>query len=163
MKNILLKTYTLPVFMLTLRMAAPMAGIRILAGPVRLWMRILGKLVHWASGGPKANDSKELAQAWQDMMPEPRSCFPLKGEQGNGTASVFAGEIHLHCPLRNSADTMACYQLMEFDRTLVQAAGGQLNVLESQSNSGKPFCTVLMAMDAESLSGFKAAHESRAS
>ncbi|MBU42124.1 MAG: hypothetical protein CMN76_02805 [Spirochaetaceae bacterium] len=182
MKKLLLRTYTLPVFMLTLRLAAPFARVRLFGGPVRLWMRLLARLVYWASGSPRANDPQDLARIWQTLMPEPHSHFPLvngerfesigldyleKSSEGTGSelvpdvgqASVAAGEIHLHCPLQGTGDPVACHHLMEFDRALVQAAGGHLMVLDSQSNSGRPYCTVLMSMDANTLKRYAPAHK----
>ncbi|MCB1171459.1 MAG: hypothetical protein KDK25_14030 [Leptospiraceae bacterium] len=182
MKKLLLKTYTLPVFMLTLRLTAPFARVRLFAGPVRLWMRLVARLVYRASSSPRANDLQDLARIWQALMPQPHTRFPLVNEEryksmdsdyfeesseGAGIEplpdvsppTVAAGEIHLHCPLRGTGDPAACHQLMEFDRALVRAAGGHLMVLDSQSNSGRPYCTVLMAMDESVLAGFKAAHE----
>lgn len=158
MKRLLLKTYTLPVFLFVLRISAPFSRIRLFSAPVQLWMRFLARMVFWASGSPQARDSRELALIWQQLMPRPNSAFPLVEESRKSETSIAAGEIHLHCPLRDSGDPVACYRLMEFDRALIRAAGGHLMVLDSQSNSGLQHCTVLMAMEADQFRGLLPAH-----
>jgi len=84
-----------------------------------------------------ATEAKEFAQTWVNLMPpDGKENFRIKSVEGD-TAYV---EIHLHCPLRATGDVRACHRLMNYDRTLMEAVGGQLIVLESQSDSGKSFC-----------------------
>lgn len=71
-------------------------------------------------------------------MPQPHVLFPIVGIK-NGVAE---GEIHVHCPLRATGNSQACYRLMQFDRTIVEELGGELVVTESQSTSGKSYCKV---------------------
>ena len=56
------------------------------------------------------------------------------------TEEAAFAEIHLNCPLRGSGDGQACHALMNYDRSLMKAVGGQLEVLESQATNGKTFC-----------------------
>ena len=56
------------------------------------------------------------------------------------TEEAAFAEIHLHCPLRGTGDGQACHALMNYDRSLMKAVGGQLEVLESQATSGKTYC-----------------------
>ena len=149
-RRALLKTYTMATFMLTLRLTAPLARFRALRWFVGPWMRLLARMVHFASGSPRANNPAELATSWKDMMPRSEAAFRIAEELQNPTTdnnpSVASAEIHLHCPLRGTANPLACYHLMEYDRALARAAGGELMVLESQSNSGRDYCRVLLAM-----------------
>ncbi len=152
MKALLRKTYTLTVFNLVLRMLAPLAKRPILSRPVRIFMRILAWTVHWSSGSPTASSPESLAQVWQRLMPSSRE-FPIPGDATfastaqnefleKTTAEFALGQIHLHCPLRGSDNRHACHQLMEFDRELMRRSGGELHVLDSQSESGRAHCTV---------------------
>ena len=68
-------------------------------------------------------------------------------------------EIHLPCPLRGSGNPHACYRLMNYDRQLMKKVGGELVVLESQSNSGKPYCKLAIRKQGADLSDLKQAHE----
>ena len=58
------------------------------------------------------------------------------------TEEAAFAEIHLNCPLRGTGDGQACHALMNYDRSLMKAVGGQLEVLESQATSGKTFCRI---------------------
>ena len=95
----------------------------------------------------KANSPEALAQAWQDLMPPDGKEYFKIVEISADTAYT---EIHLHCPLRGTGDVNACYKLMNYDRKLAEQIGGQLIVLESQSNSGKSYCKLAIRQaDAE--------------
>ncbi|WP_273565881.1 hypothetical protein [Maribacter halichondriae] len=84
-----------------------------------------------------ANNVEELATIWQELMPEDGREYFKIGEIKKNTAYT---EIHLQCPLRGTGNVEACNKLMNYDRKLMNAAGGTLIVLESQSNSGKNYC-----------------------
>ena len=78
-----------------------------------------------------------LGQSWMTMMPpNDQKLFRIK----EVTEKAAFAEIHLNCPLRGSGDAQACHALMNYDRSLMKAVGGQLEVLESQATSGKTFC-----------------------
>ena len=159
----MLKTYNLTVFKIILKMFARLARIRIFAGIVRLIMRRMAGLVHWANGAPRANTPKDLARIWQQLMPSQNE-FPVQGQAGfdstwspenkskTQTNAVALGQIHLHCPLRGSDNSLACHHLMEFDRELIRKSGGELRVLDSQSSSGRNYCTVAVRTVADARS-----------
>lgn len=83
------------------------------------------------------NDVKTLAETWKALMPPDGQQYFKISEITNDTAYV---EIHLHCPLRGSGKVETCHKFMNYDRRLMKSVGGSLTVLESQSNSGDPFC-----------------------
>lgn len=98
----------------------------------------------------------ELADIWVDLMPpDGRDLFKINSIQ-NDTAHV---EIHLHCPLRGTGDVHACYQLMNYDRKLMKKVGGNLVVLESQSNSGNSFCSLAIRQEGLPTDDLVPAHE----
>lgn len=80
-----------------------------------------------------------LGREWQKSFPA-RKQVPIVAIS---TDTVFA-EIHTPCPLRGSGDLAACHRLMEFDRAVLRAAGGQFVVLESQAEPGRAICRVAM-------------------
>ena len=75
------------------------------------------------------------------------------------TSDTAFTEIHLHCPLRGSGNAEACYKLMNYDRSLMKAVGGELVVLESQSNSGKDYCRLAIRRKGDDTSDLVPAHE----
>ncbi|MEL7021419.1 MAG: hypothetical protein AAGK47_07425 [Bacteroidota bacterium] len=103
-----------------------------------------------------AQTTTELAQAWQQMMPPDGQHFFKIAEVTPDTA--FA-EIHIHCPLRGTGDAQACHRLMNYDRTLVDAVGGQLVVLSSQANNGTSFCRLAIRHKDADVQDLRAAHE----
>lgn len=70
------------------------------------------------------------------MPPDDKDFFKISSTDKE---TAFA-EFHLHCPLPKTGNVQACYHLMNYDRTLMNKVGGNLIVLQSQSNSGKPYC-----------------------
>jgi hypothetical protein len=138
MKSILKKLYSMPVFMLTLWVTGNLIRIPRLAPLVRATNAALGRLVVWTWSERHREDVVDIATAWTDLMPSPKSKFPiLKVEDG-----IAFGEIHVHCPLRGTGNNLACFHLMEFDRSIITKLGGELVVTESQSTSGRDYCTV---------------------
>ncbi|MEO0895653.1 MAG: hypothetical protein AAFY71_04615 [Bacteroidota bacterium] len=98
---------------------------------------------------------EELAHTWQELMPpDGRKYFPIK-EIDEQTAYT---EIHLHCPLRGTGNVEACYKLMNYDRTLMANTGGELIVLESQSNSGKKYCKLAIRVKGADTDDLTPAH-----
>ena len=86
----------------------------------------------------------ELGQTWIAMMPpNDQELFRIT----EVTDEAAFAEIHLNCPLRGSGDGQACHALMDYDRSLMKAVGGQLEVLESQATSGKTFCRLAIRRD----------------
>ena len=103
-----------------------------------------------------AKDAADLAQTWLDLMP-PDGQQHFKIEKV--TEDTAYTQIHLHCPLRGSGNAHACHKLMNYDRKLMEQVGGQLIVLESQSNSGKPYCRLAIRKAGEEVQDLIPAHE----
>lgn len=85
------------------------------------------------------NNVSDLAKSWKKMMPSDGQKFFKIKEITNETAYI---EIHLDCPLRGTGNIDACHKLMNYDRSLMKSIGGELTVIESQSNSGKTYCSL---------------------
>lgn len=146
MKSTLKKLYSMPVFMLTLWLTGTFIRIPLLASLLRSMVATMARLVLWTWGEKKKENIVEISRSWTDLMPRPRSKFPII-EIKDGIA---IGEIHVHCPLRGTGNSLACFNLMEFDRTIVAGLGGDLTVTNTQSTSGLGYCTVaIKAKDAE--------------
>ena len=105
----------------------------------------------------KEQDSiKSLAETWQNMMPnDGQHLFKIE-KLTEDTAYV---QIHLECPLRSKGNTLACYKLMNYDRSLMKSIGGKLVVLESQSNSGKNYCQLAIRKSNQDISDLTPAHK----
>lgn len=97
----------------------------------------------------------DLAKTWQSLMPPyGKTYFKIT----NITQDTAYTEIHLHCPLRGSSNVEACHKLMNYDRQLMKKVGGQLVVLESQSNSGMPYCKLAIRRVDQSIEDLVPAH-----
>ncbi len=132
-----------------------------------LALRNYNRLTKWATSlsaslnvflnKPKqAKTVEDLSARWLEMMPPDGQEFFKISNVDKTTAYT---EIHLHCPLRGSGDAKACYHLMNYDRKLMEKVGGQLIVLESQSNSGKPYCKLAIRKKGVDTSDLVPAHE----
>ena len=105
---------------------------------VTQWATSMSALLTLSLNRPaKPVDAAGLGQIWKNLMPTDGQEYFTISEETEDT--VFT-EIHLHCPLRGTGHVQACHKLMNYDRTLMEANGGNLIVLESQANSGKDFC-----------------------
>lgn len=97
----------------------------------------------------RAHELTDLAQTWKSLMPfDGQDNFKIK----EVTADTAFAEIHLHCPLRGTGNVDACHKLMNYDRTLMKAVGGELVVLETQSNSGKNYCSLAIRRTGDNMS-----------
>jgi hypothetical protein len=124
-------------------------------GPVStLLARSLAKLTVRTKGIGRARSVAELGTLWQRSFPSSKQ-VPIESVSAN---TVIA-QIHTPCPLRGTGDVQACFRMMAFDRTVVDHAGGQFVVLESQATPGVNCCRVAMRLHGESLQGLVAAHE----
>lgn len=103
----------------------------------------------------KSNNLKELAYTWKKLMPaDAQHLFKVKSINENTAIT----EIHIHCPLRGTGNTKACYKLMNYDRQLLKKIGGQLVVLESQSSAEQTFCKLAIRKAGVDISDLKPAH-----
>ncbi len=104
------------------------------------WMTKSNAKLNIRLNKPKyTDDVRELAETWKKMMPADGQEFFKIAKISEDIAYT---EIHLHCPLRGTGHIEACNKLMNYDRTLMREVGGELIVLESQSNSGKNYCSL---------------------
>jgi len=113
--------------------------------PARLrWDRLSRKLqranarrVLSARHGQRKIEMEEIGNEWKRM-------FPLKGMQEilAVDADTIYARTHGWCPLRGTGDVRACFQLMEFDRALLETIGGQFVVLRSQAQPGVKTCDI---------------------
>lgn len=96
----------------------------------------------------------ELGQSWQKGFPAKKE-VPIMGKDD----ITIYGEIHTHCPLRGSGDTLACYKMMSYDRQVVAQAGGQFMVLQSQAQPGVERCKIAIRFKDAPINDLKPAHE----
>ena len=128
---------SLRTFERTLALLAAIARHRFLGRLAEPLTRALAWLNVRVNGHRPKEALTALGQTWVAMMPpNDQELFRITEVTDE---AVFA-EIHLNCPLRGSGDGQACHALMNYDRSLMKAVGGQLEVLESQATSGKTFC-----------------------
>ncbi len=154
MRALLRRIYTVPVF---IGLGLPiffMARVRLFRRFARFLARLDARIVLWMLGGRAHGSPQGLAEEWNRLMPAPRSRYPVL-ESDDRTAYV---EIRIHCPLRGTGNAEACWNAMEFDRALLRSIGGQLVVMESQSNSGKDHCRLAIRRGGDDISGLEAAH-----
>lgn len=103
----------------------------------------------------KTDDIARLAETWKVLMPPDGQEYFKISTITKDTAYV---EIHLECPLRRSGNVNACHSFMNYDRELMKNIGGNLIILESQSNSGKPYCTLAIRKLNDEVSDLIPAH-----
>ena len=119
----------------------------------RAWMRRLARAtVRGKRIGPAA-DLATLGEAWQRGFPSAKQ-VPITSVNGD---TVMA-QIRTPCPLRGSGDTTACWRMMEYDREVARAAGGEFVVLRSQAEPGVTVCQVALRRAGANLSDLVPAH-----
>ena len=154
MRAMLRKIYTLRVFMGIGWPLFILARSRLFEPFVRFLARLDARIVLLVLGRRTPASPQELAEEWNRLMPTPRSNFPIL-KSDDRTAFV---EIRVKCPFRGTGDAEACWRAMEFDRELLGSVGGQLVVMESQSNSGKDYCSLAIRRSGDDISDLQAAH-----
>ena len=144
------------VFTTVLRMLSFLARRSYLDGLTQWVTRMVAQLNLLLNKPPRSESPSELAETWRNLM-------PLDGQENFTIEAVddktAYTQIHLHCPLRGTGDVHACYKLMNYDRALMRKVGGELIVLESQSNSGKPYCRLAIRPLGGSTTDLVPAHE----
>ncbi|MBS4049433.1 MAG: hypothetical protein KG075_24020 [Alphaproteobacteria bacterium] len=95
----------------------------------------------------------DLGAAWQQGFPSPKQ-VPLEAI----TPDTVYARIETPCPLRGSGDTAACWRMMEYDRAIAAAAGGQFVVLQSQAEAGVTHCRVALRWADAEMSDLMPAH-----
>lgn len=122
-----------------LRLSAWLARSPSRAGASRALMRGLADATVRSKGIRPATTLAELGAAWQRGFPS-RKQVPITAV----TDTTVYAEIHTPCPLRGSGDLQACHRMMEYDRRILEHAGGQFFVLDSQAAPGRSYCRVAM-------------------
>jgi len=122
-----------------LAMSAALARRPALQGLSFAWSRTLAMLVTRTKRISPTADLPALARAWQNSFASPKQ-VPVE----TITAETVLARIETHCPLRGSGLTAACWRMMEYDRAIARAAGGQFVVLQSQAESGVTVCRVAL-------------------
>jgi hypothetical protein len=95
----------------------------------------------------------DLGTAWQSGFPSAKQ-VPIERVT---TDTVFA-RIETPCPLRASGRTAACWRMMEYDRAIAAAAGGQFVVLQSQAEPGVTQCRVALRRTGAEMTDLVPAH-----
>lgn len=84
-----------------------------------------------------------LGAEWERLLASKKTAHLTHVEPATATTPETAwGEITMPCPLRGTGDVHACHRLMAYDRALVEAAGGQFLVLDSQAEPGRTTCRI---------------------
>lgn len=95
----------------------------------------------------------DLGAAWQRGFPSPIQ-VPVEAV----TADTVFARIETPCPLRGSGRTAACWRMMEYDRAVAAAAGGQFVVLQSQAEPGVTSCRVALRRAGADMTDLVPAH-----
>ena len=128
---------SLKTFERTLALLASISRHKVLGPLVKPLTRALAWLNVRVNGHRPQKSLAAMGQTWMAMMPpNDAELFRIK----EVTEEAAFAEIHLNCPLRGTGDGQACHALMNYDRSLMKAVGGQLEVLDSQATSGETFC-----------------------
>ncbi len=118
------------------------------------FMNTLARATIRSKGIRRAEDLADLGRQWQRGFPSAKQ-VPIR----DITEDTVYAEIHTPCPLRGTGDVHACYRMMQYDRAVVRAAGGQFVVLSSQATPGNTFCCVAMRPAGAEASDLVPAHE----
>ena len=119
----------------------------------RGWMRRLARATVHRKRIGTASDLAALGAAWQRGFPSAKQ-VPIHSV----SATTVLAEIRTPCPLRGSGDTTACWRMMEYDREVARAAGGEFVVLRSQAEPGVHSCEVALRRAGADLSDLLPAH-----
>lgn len=136
-----------------LGVSAALARRPVLWPLARAWSHALASLTVRSRRIRPQVDLHQLGAQWQRSFPSARQ-VPITGID----ASTVHAEIHTPCPLRGSGDVQACYRMMEYDRAVLRAAGGEFVVLHSQAEPGRQHCEVAMRLRGAPLDDLKPAH-----
>lgn len=106
-----------------------------------------------------ARDAGSLGAEWERLLASRKTAHVTEvvAASATGPATAF-GEITVHCPLRGTGDVHACHRLMAYDRGLVERAGGQFVVLESQATPGRTSCRIAIRAAGERIDDLVPAH-----
>lgn len=94
----------------------------------------LAKITVASKKGRKKETVEEITEEWLRMFPK-EICSIEKIEDDTGF-----GQVHADCLLVGTGDVKACYKMMNYDRKMVSAFGGELTVIESRANPNVKGC-----------------------
>ena len=141
---------------LLLRLSAWLARSEARAGASRRLMRAMADATVRSRRIRPAASLEQLGSAWQRGFPSAKQ-VPITAV----TADTVYAEIHTPCPLRGSGDLHACHRMMEYDRRVLEHAGGQFVVLDSQASPGRSHCRVAMRLQGAGIDDLPPAHRSK--
>lgn len=120
----------------------------------RAWSRWLaGMAIRRRKICQTSRQISDLGVAWQQAFPSPKQ-VPIEAV----TADTVFARIETPCPLRGTGDTAACWRMMEYDRVVAAAAGGQFVVLQSQAEPGVTSCRVALRRSGAAIDDLLPAH-----
>lgn len=124
---------------LMLGLSAALARRPALQAVSMCWSRALAGITIRRKKIAPVRDLEALARAWQSGFPTAKQ-VPVE----RIAEDTVHARIETPCPLRGSGATVACWRMMEYDRAVVRAAGGQFVVLQSQAEPGVTVCRVAL-------------------
>jgi hypothetical protein len=105
------------------------------------------------------SDVASLGAEWERLLASRKTAHVTEVVPASASTPATAyGEITVHCPLRGTGDVHACHRLMAYDRGLVERAGGQFLVLESQATPGRTSCRIAIRAAGERIDDLQEAH-----
>ena len=137
-----------------LTVSAGLARPRILGPVSRAWSRWLAQTtIRRKKICQTSRQISDLGTAWQAGFPSAKQ-VPIE----RVTADTVFARIETPCPLRGSGRTAACWRMMEYDRAIAAAAGGQFVVLQSQAEPGVTQCRVALRLAGAEMADILPAH-----
>ncbi|MBL8921142.1 MAG: hypothetical protein JNJ54_19925 [Myxococcaceae bacterium] len=101
------------------------------------------RLTQLVRGRRRVEGAAALGAEWERLLASKKTAHVTHVAPASATTpETVYGEITMPCPLRGTGDVHACHRLMAYDRALVEAAGGQFLVLDSQAEPGRTSCRV---------------------
>lgn len=127
----------------------------------RLLTPVFVSLTKWVRGSkPVKPSAAAIGAEWERLLASRKTAHLTSVEPSTpSTPETAYGEISVHCPLRGTGDVHACHRLMAYDRALVEAAGGQFIVLDSQATPGRTHCRIAIRKKGERVDDLLPAHE----
>lgn len=149
------------VFSLGLAANAALTRSRFRVVEQRLLTPAFVTLTTWVRGSrPVEPTAAAIGSEWERLLASRKTAHLTTVEPQTGSTPETAyGEISVRCPLRGTGDVHACHRLMAYDRALVEAAGGQFIVLESQAVPGRTHCRIAIRKKGERVDDLVPAHE----
>lgn len=127
----------------------------------RVLTPVFVRLTKWVRGSKSVEPSAAaLGTEWERLLSSKKTAHVTSVEPASATTPETAyGEISVQCPLRGTGDVHACHRLMAYDRALVEAAGGQFIVLDSQATPGRTSCRIAIRKKGDALGDLVPAHD----